>query len=60
MKFLFTSCASLIPFSEEAMYTHKYHYFNYAGDVAPHWDYVGSDGKEARIYVEGGWVWKSP
>ena len=32
--------------------------FNHAGDVGPHWDYVGSDGKEARIYVDGSWEWK--
>lgn len=32
--------------------------FNHKGNMKPHWDYIGPDGKEARIFTDGTWVWK--
>lgn len=32
--------------------------FNHKGDMKPHWDYVGPDNEEARIFTDGTWMWK--
>lgn len=31
--------------------------FNHPGNMKPHWDYQGSDGK-ARLNTDGSWEWK--
>ena len=29
-----------------------------SGEISPHWDYKGPDGRKARIYEDGTYEWK--